>query len=127
MPAKEPGRALRFAAAELTRFADEDVEAILSELDVSSRRRLTELLDEYQRGDLSGSTVPGVAPGLRLDLASWLIERVSGGGEGRAWTMTPHASQMIARIAAEHGWTASPARSAPGDGTRGFLAKVGLR
>lgn len=119
----DPGRALRSAAAELSGFADEDVQAILSELDMASRRRLTELLDDYHRGDLPGPA----ATGVRLNLTSWLAERVSGGGESRAWTMTSHASQTVARIAAEHGWTTPTVRSAPVGGTRGLLARVGLR
>lgn len=123
MSAREPGRALRSAAAELARFADEDVQAILSELDMASRRRLTELLDDYHRGDLPGP----VAAGFRLDLTPWLAERVSGGGESKAWAMTAHASRTLARIAAEHGWTTPAARSAPGGRAQGLLARVGLR
>lgn len=123
MLAKDPGRALRSAVAELAGLADEDVQAILSELDATSRRRLTELLEDYHRGDLP---VPA-ATRVPLDLAPWLAERVSGGGEGRTWTMTPHASQTLARIAAGHGWTTPAVKRAPVGVTRGLLARVGLR
>lgn len=123
MSAREPGRALRSAAAELARFTDEDVQAILAELDVTSRSRLTELLADYHQGDLPAPAAAGLQP----DLTSWLAERASGGGEGRAWAMTPHASRTLARIAAEQGWTTQAARSTAAGGARGLLARVGLR
>ena len=127
MPARQPGRALRSAAAELTLFAEEDVQAILSELDVASRRRLTELLDGYRGGDLPARAATASPSAHRPDLASWLAERMSGGGEVRTWTMTPHASQTLVRIAADQGWTTSTARSEAGLRTPGLLARLGLR
>lgn len=121
MPARDSGRTLRSVAAELAQLTDDDVEAILSELDAAARRRLTALLGEYHRGGPPAAAP--ATPGRDLQLTSWLAERVSGAGG----TMTAHAARALARVAAEQGWAPPIADGAPARTTQGLLARIGLR
>lgn len=104
-------RALRSVVADLAQLRDEDVQAILADLDLPSRDRLAGLLEAYKNGDASnGSPVPALAA---IGVGPWLSDRLSAGRQGHPGGMTPYAIQALQRIAADQGWSASPVEMRP--------------
>lgn len=104
MPARE-SKALRSVVADLAHLRDDDVEAILADLDAPSRNRLADLLNAYRKGD-AGDGASALTPAL--DIAPWLSDRLAAAQQGQHGGMTAHAVQALQRIAADQGWSGSP-------------------
>lgn len=112
MAASGSTRLLRSMVADLARLGDDDLQAILDELDGASRQRLTGLLHDYQQGETVVSTSSPIPAGAVL--SDWLIDRLSDADSTAGRGLTPAARQALRKAALEHGWSAppSPPRSA---------------
>lgn len=120
----EGSRALRALVAELALLGDEDLQAILDDLDALARTRLLGMIDRFRSGE--GVAVPAaLTPASTADLGDWLLTRLNPRNP-EATGMTPHALQALRQAARESGWSsAAPVTAAPGP--RGLLGRLGMR
>lgn len=119
MRAEADSRAIRTMAAELASLADDDLHAILAELDIASRERLLGLIAAFRQGD--APFAPAAPEGPAAALSPWLVRRL----EGDEPALAPHALTALREAAAAVGWVRSPpARPAPE--RPGLLARLGL-
>lgn len=105
MRARE-SKTLRSLVADLAQLRDEDVEAILADLDLPSRSRLEDLLGAYKRGDACDESSTSAPRGVVV--SPWLSDRLSTARQGQYGGMTAHAAQALQRAAANQGWSGSP-------------------
>ena len=125
MQVEATNRALLSLVAELSEFGDEDVQAVLAELDLPARTRFLALLDAYRRGDIAETASASATS--TLELSPWLTDRLTPDGEARSASMTSHASRALHRIAARHGWAHQSTGSPPPATARPWLARLGVR
>lgn len=120
-------RALRALVAEMAQLGDDDLQAILDDLDSGARARLTVLIETFRAGDGPAAYAPQPGESVAAAPSDWLLARLRP-RDTAASGMTPHALQALKRAAQEAGWTDTPASpvSTAAD-QRGLLARLGLR
>ena len=117
MQAEPRSRALRAMVADLAALGDEDLKAVLNDLDAPSRDRLLDWIAAFRRGDDRRVEAADGAP----EFSPWLLQRLSDGTSNLA----PHALETLRTAAAAEGWTLKgPAPRDPG--RAGFLLRLGL-
>jgi hypothetical protein len=118
-------RALRALVAEMAQLAEDDIQAILDDLDVGSRARLTALIETFRGGDNPAAYAPPPEGAATSAPGDWLLARLQP-RDPAASGMTSHALQALHRAAQGAGWSGAPASVAAPD-QRGLLARLGLR
>jgi hypothetical protein len=119
MSADPASRALRALAADLAALGDDDLDAILGELDAPSRERLLDLIAAFRRGDAPAPAAP--APVDAPELSPWLAGRL----RGEVPDLTASALQALRAAAAAAGWAERPA-ARPAPARRSVLSRLGL-
>ena len=118
-------RALRTLVAEMAQLDDDDLQAILDDLDIGSRARLMDMIESFRNGDGPVRAETGV-PDAALVPTEWLQARLRP-RDPAASGMTPYALQALRRAAMNAGWTDAAAAVERRPDQRGLLAVLGLR
>lgn len=114
-------KALLALVADLAQLGDEDIQAILGELDPDARRRLDALMARYRQGDHA----PTVDNAPITPLSGWLTDRLAVNDDARSTGMTPHGSETLRRIARMHGWSPTRDAAAAPSPRRPLLSRLG--
>jgi len=124
MPPRPSDQALKRFIAELAEATDDDIEAVLAQLEPQQRSRARALLDGYQGGILAEPVSNARVEGGRQDLSPWLLERLQEKGSARSssFRMTPAATAALrAAVADLH--IASPVKTSTNAVKSGTIAR----
>lgn len=94
MRADSTGRALKNLVAELASLDDDDIQAIISDLDIDDRGRIQDLLRSYR-----GGSVDLIDPANKnVEIDGWLGRRLTDVG---STGLTPRARDALAQVCGE--------------------------